>query len=302
MLYYIMLFNILYIIFSNANGVETYSSYESNEWKTIKSRNIYNEKEGVERAHFMTHTKLLHMDIINTTKYYVDIGTSSFMTTPSNALDWDLNFSGICVEPNLKFMDIIIKKRSCKGVSNPISNIMNELVYFKSGNEETSEIMSNSQSSNYTKDQLKVHKIRLVNTVTLDAMLNHFKASRVIDMLIIHCSTKLKIIQSLNTSQYMFNTIFIHQPNREMHQVLVNQGYWFLDKFSRNGECIYIHYSIDNFELLMELRITVLEDNDYYTNWHKTQHLYLLYPKWEKNLKFFKTYISTTTTISEIDE
>lgn len=274
--------------------------YEGNEWKNIESRSSYNETT-IKRNNLLIFEELLDFNDINTEKYYVDIGTSNFHATPSNGFDWDLKYKGVCVEPNLDLMSNILKHRSCRGVVNPISDRMNEEVYVKSGDHSTNSIIDQLDIKDQTKDQLKSSNVRKVSTVTLDAMLTYLGAPKVIDMLIIHCSSKLKIIQQLHTSQYRFTTIFLYKPDREIHKELVNLGYWFFNKYTSVGRCIYIHYTIKHFELLMDIR-KKYEMNEYYTNWQKLPHLYLTQPAWEKDLKYLKTYKTITTTTTEINE
>ena len=187
--------------------------------------------------------------------YFIELGACDGLYF-SNTLYFErnLNWNGICIEPNDNYMEELKKNRKC--------NISNDLVYSHEGEkvnfalcEAASGIMDNNIDP-FTKKDTYVLK----TTNTLGNVLDRVNAPKVIDYLSLDVEgQEYNILSTFPFDKYKFRCITVEHnaphvgPTQQMliRDILEKNGYTFVkgnDDVNNWG-----HVSIDDFYILKEV-------------------------------------------------
>ena len=103
-------------------------------------------------------------------------------------------------------------------------------------------------------------------TTTLAAILDRFKAPKVIDYLSLDVEgAETQVMSVFPFDQYHIKVINVERPKPELHNILIRQGYWFVMIMSFWGEALYVHRSLPNFLAVMNKHrsnVSTKEQND----------------------------------------
>ena len=89
-------------------------------------------------------------------------------------------------------------------------------------------------------------------TTTLAAILDRFKAPKVIDYLSLDVEgAETQVISVFPFDVYHIKVISVERPKPELHNMLIHQGYWFVMIMSFWGEALYVHRSLPNLLTVM---------------------------------------------------
>ena len=109
------------------------------------------------------------------------------------------------------------------------------------------------------------------------------------------------MMKSFDFSKYIFLTVAIERPNYELHKLISKNGYIWVAVISDFGECLYIHFKINNAVEIMEKRhsktIPTYKSGDYGGIYHT---LFLLHPSWESSLEHWKLQADELTLLKRI--
>jgi FkbM family methyltransferase len=159
--------------------------------------------------------------------FFVEIGAlDGIIFSNSYIFEKYLNWSGICVEPDLRWKESIIANRKCNLSFNVISDISELEVDFcthKNGGE--SFVKTEMRSWIYETDILETNKIK---TQTLTDLLESANSPKLVDWISIDAEgSELKIISKfLNDAYYDVNFINIeHTGNTDIDKLFENSNY-----------------------------------------------------------------------------
>jgi FkbM family methyltransferase len=148
--------------------------------------------------------------------FFVEIGAlDGIIFSNSYIFEKYLNWSGLCVEPDLRWKDSIIQNRKCNISFNVISDISGldvEFCIHKNGGE--SFVKSEIRSWIPESDVIEIKKVK---TQTLTDLLDSIKSPKLIDWISVDTEgSELKILSKfLKDAQYDVNFINIEHTGRE---------------------------------------------------------------------------------------
>ena len=184
--------------------------------------------------------------------YFVEFGaTDGIGLSNTYMLEKEFSWSGILAEPGKNWHNALIANRSCKIDFRCISDISGkQIVFYESDSPELSTI------SGLEKSDSNIRKLKdsySVETVSLNDLLSHHKAPKVIDFLSIDTEgSELSILESFNFNNYKFAIIVCEHnftQNREKIFTLLNaNGYkrvW--HEFTQFDDWYILPELIDNF-------------------------------------------------------
>jgi hypothetical protein len=114
-----------------------------------------------------------------------------------------------------------------------------------------------------------------LTTVKLPSVLAHFNAPKVIDFLSLDVEgAELLTMRGMEGSwdEYIFLTILIERPQKDLHKLLVTHGYWFYMVLNSWGDVLYLHPSAPGFEERVMLKPRTI----HYTFFERKAHKFLL--------------------------
>jgi hypothetical protein len=201
-----------------------------------------------------------------TNGFFVDLAARFWMQKSNSfTLEYYYNWSGACIEPDLKFYPSIAANRKCSVFCNNIIGAKNYQKYI----------------FQYKKPLLLVHASAsgpdVKVSVTLNKILDYMRAPSQIDYMSLDCEgCEESAIRSINSSKYSIQVISIERPTKVLHRLLSARGFWFLTHMSGGfGETMYVHSSIVNFNNHMNEYRPHAEPH-----WQGRWHFYLLWPQW----------------------
>jgi FkbM family methyltransferase len=178
--------------------------------------------------------------------FFVDLGANDGETLSNTyLLEKEYNWIGICSEPLPSAYEKLINCRSVSCDNHAVFDKSNLKLEFIEGDllSGISEYIGDRQKTKLK----KANKIE-VNTITLQDLLEKYNSPKIINYLSLDTEgTELKILQSVNLSEYIFLYINLEhnyiEPNRsEIKKLLQNNGY--LYKGENKWDDDYIHESI----------------------------------------------------------
>ncbi len=185
--------------------------------------------------------------------YFVDLAASDGIKINNTLLlERELNWNGICIEPNPQYYKKLKKNRSCNITDIVVDKDNDTEINFRIDNGELGGIVDNDTDNNekYRGDQLKKAKILKLKTKTLEYILDYFHAPKIIDYLSLDVEgAEERILSNFPFDKYTFLTMTIERPTPELEKILFDNDYIFVMKSKKKEyDTFYVHKSIPNFE------------------------------------------------------
>jgi len=187
--------------------------------------------------------------------YFIDLAANHYLIgSNSFRLEQSFGWKGLCVEPNSMYLEELVHRRSCEVLVNPISDVNGEELTFRmngvyGGVVAPDKGVVEASGSRIPKKQEDLNVV--LKTVTLPTVLEKFGAPSVIDFFSLDVEgAEVLVIKGMEGfwDRYTFLTILIERPVKPLHMLLIQHGYWFLQKLNSWGDCLYVHSSIPNFD------------------------------------------------------
>ena len=189
--------------------------------------------------------------------YFVDLAaTDGVAINNTLLLETELNWDGICIEPNPKYYDKLKKNRNCN-ITDLVVDKANDIeIKFRIDNGDLGGIVDIDTDNNdkYRGDQLKNATILKLKTKTLEYVLDHFNAPKIIDYLSLDVEgAEERILCNFPFNKYIFLAMTIERPTSELEKILFNNGYVFVMKSKKmKYDSFYVHESMPNFEQIIK--------------------------------------------------
>lgn len=194
-------------------------------------------------------------DIFNLKKngYFVDLAASSGINGNNTyVMENNLNWNGICIEPNPTYFERLKKNRKCHLANYVVDKKNNQEVKFRVDNGQLGGIVDKDTDNNYKyrSKELKNAYILKLKTKTLQYILDYYKAPKVIDYLSLDIEgAEERALINFPFNKYKFLTITIERPTKKLEKLLFDNGYVFVMKSKKvNYDSFYVHKSIPNFK------------------------------------------------------
>jgi FkbM family methyltransferase len=199
--------------------------------------------------------KYISDNIFNNKKngFFIELGaTDGISLSNTYFFEKELGWGGICIEPNPKYKDDLIKNRDCHKSFSPVYSVGGKEVEFELINQgeysgiknHLNHVPINNQSS------LNIEKTIIMKTETLTAILDKYNAPKYIDYLSLDTEgSELEILKGLDFNKYIIGYISVEhnygQPNRShIHEFLINNGYIY-SRWNRFDD-EYMHITLGN--------------------------------------------------------
>ncbi len=227
-------------------------------------------------------------------RYFIDLASNDpVYLSNSFALETHYGWRGICIEANPVHY-IGLSKRKCTAVSAVVNDKVDEEVVFNFEPDFPGELNPNFPAhlfggiASKTTDNVNVANNNVtLRTTTLEAILTRFKAPKVIDYLSLDVEgAETQVMSVFPFHKYHIMVITVERPKPELHQHLVNNGYWFVKIMSFWGEALYVHRSLPNWSEVMATRTDVInskrDDGNHrpMEEWWDHRNKYVYEPKW----------------------
>ena len=124
------------------------------------------------------------------------------------------------------------------------------------------------------------HTVDVVR-VTLNTVLTVLNAPKVIDYLSLDVEgAETLVVENFDFSNYTFLILTVERPDKRFHAIMVENGYWWVNRIEIEGDMLYLHESNHNFETIMHK----YRGSNPVHRWapRAQPHEYLLTPKWPK--------------------
>jgi FkbM family methyltransferase len=177
--------------------------------------------------------------------FFVDLGASDGVTTNNTyALEKLFNWSGICIEPNPGFLELIKERRRCVVADSVVSD-RNEEVRFRIDNGSLGGIVADDTDNNrrLRADELETATIVSRRSVTLNEVLDRYNAPSVIDYLSLDVEgAEERVIRSLDFTKYRFRCMTVERPTPVVNEILAHNAYVFVK--NHHFDSFYVHSSV----------------------------------------------------------
>lgn len=189
--------------------------------------------------------------------FFVDLAaTDGISINNTLILEKQLNWKGICIEPNPNYYEKLKKNRNCN-ITNIVVDKHNDIeINFRIDNGELGGIVDNNTDNNYKYrgNELKKATILKLKTKTLEYVLDNFNAPKIIDYLSLDVEgAEERVLSDFDFNKYTFLAMTIERPTPELEKILFNNDYVFVMKSKKLPfDTFYVHKSISNFELIIK--------------------------------------------------
>jgi hypothetical protein len=189
--------------------------------------------------------------------FFVDLAASDGKKINNTyLLEKELNWNGICIEPNPFFFEKLKINRKCYLSNEVIDSENGKEVEFRIDNKELGGIVDSDTDNNPDTrgEQLILATIIKRYTKTLDYTLDHFNAPKIIDYLSLDIEgAEERALVNFPFDKYTFLSLTIERPTENLEKILFSNGYIFLMKSKKmKFDSFYVHKSISN---LKEMKI-----------------------------------------------
>ena len=189
--------------------------------------------------------------------YFVDLAATDGVTINNTfLLERELNWDGICIEPNPKYYDKLNKNRNCNVIDIVVDKANDIEIKFRIDNGELGGIVDNDTDNNYKYrgNQLKNATILKLKTKTLEYVLDKFNAPKVIDYLSLDVEgAEERILCNFPFDKYTFLAMTIERPTPELEKILFDNGYVFVMVSKKLPfDTFYVHKTIPNFNQIVK--------------------------------------------------
>ena len=228
-------------------------------------------------------------------RFFIDLASNDpVYLSNSFALETHFNWKGICIEANPVHY-IGLSKRKCTAVSAVVNDKVDEEVIFNFQPDLKPEELNPSFPAHLfggiaskITDNINVASANVTfRTTTLEAILNRFKAPKVIDYLSLDVEgAETQVMSVFPFHKYQIMVITVERPKIELHNHLVKNGYWFVKIMSFWGEALYVHRNLPNLAAVMATRsdeISSKRDDGNHRpmeEWWDYRNRYIYDPKW----------------------
>ena len=187
-----------------------------------------------------------------TNGFFVDLAAQRAKTDNNTyVLEKDLNWNGICIEPNPEYRQELEEKRNCHLCYHVIDYKNDNAVSFRTDNGGLGGIVDEDTDNNYKirGRQLKSATIETKKTKTLEYVLDKHNAPSTIDYLSLDVEgAETRIIRTFPFDKYKFLAITVERPTIELEEILKSNGYVFVMKSQKvKFDSFYVHESIPDF-------------------------------------------------------
>ena len=191
--------------------------------------------------------------------YFVDLAaTDGIHINNTLLLERELEWKGICIEPNPIFYKQLKKNRNCDVTDVVVDKANDTEIDFRIDRMGTGGIVAEDTDNSYKVrgHELirKTTKIIKLKTKTLEFVLDHFKAPKIIDYLSLDVEgAEERVLSNFPFNKYIFLAMTIERPTPELEKILFNNGYVFVMKSKKmKYDSFYVHESIPNFEQIIK--------------------------------------------------
>jgi len=187
-----------------------------------------------------------------TNGFFVDLAAQrAKIDNNTYVLEKDLNWNGICIEPNPKYRQELEKERNCHLYHHVIDYKNDNTVSFRTDNGGCGGIVDEDTDNNYKirGHQLKSATIETKKTKTLEYVLDKYNAPSTIDYLSLDIEgAETRIVRTFPFDKYKFLAITVERPTIELEEILKSNGYVFVMKSQKmKFDSFYVHESIPDF-------------------------------------------------------
>lgn len=180
--------------------------------------------------------------------YFVDLAaTGGILINNTYLLETELNWTGICIEPNPILFKHLKKNRNCIINKNVIDDKSNKIVNFRIDTEDVGGIVDVDTDNKPEEIDENVAIILQLKTKTLEEILDENCAPKIIDYFSLDvegCETR--ILKDFTFNKYTFLALTIERPTPELNEILRKNGYIFA--MNCFFDTFYVHKSIPNFD------------------------------------------------------
>ncbi len=177
--------------------------------------------------------------------FFLDLAAADGVSNSNTyVLEKIFGWSGICIEPNPRFLASLKKSRNCT-VDGSVVSDRNERVSFRIDNGELGGIVAEDTDNNWETraEQLSESEIISFEAHTLIEILDRHLAPKNIDYFSLDVEgSEERIIGSFDFSRYRFSCLTIERPTPKVNAALFDNGYVFVK--NRNYDSFYIHSSL----------------------------------------------------------
>lgn len=191
--------------------------------------------------------------------FFIDLAASDGKSINNTyLLEKELNWNGICIEPNQKYFNKLKNNRNCI-LENTCVDYKNHEIKFRFDNGSLGGIVDKDTDNNekYRKTQLeksfKNKGIINMKTLTLEQILDKHNSPKVIDFLSLDVEgSETRILKYFPFNKYKFLSMVIERPTQELNNLLFKNNYIAV----RNSDSMknkipydtfYVHKTISNF-------------------------------------------------------
>lgn len=192
-----------------------------------------------------------------TNGYFVDLAaTDGISINNTLLLERDLNWNGICIEPNPTFYNKLKANRKSIITDMVVDKFNNVEIDFRIDNGELGGIVDEDTDNNnkYRSNQLKTANIIKLKTKTLEYVLDYFNAPKIIDYLSLDVEgAEERILSNFPFHKYTFLAMTIERPTPELEKILFDNDYVFVMKSKKiPNDTFYVHKTIPNFQNIIK--------------------------------------------------
>jgi FkbM family methyltransferase len=192
-------------------------------------------------------------DVFNHKKggYFIDLAAANGKYLSNTyLLEILLGWDGICIEPNDRFNKMLKNFRNVNIAKVCIDEKPGEVVFYE--NNELGGIVADDTDNNpEVRKELKGKSFKTVKAVTLESLLDEYKAPLVIDYLSLDVEgAEERILRNFNFDKYTFLAMTIERPSVELNRILMDNDYCFVR--NQNYDTFYVHKSIVNFDSIQK--------------------------------------------------
>lgn len=197
--------------------------------------------------------------------YFVDLAASDGVKINNTVLlEKQLNWSGVCIEPNPAFFQRLQKNRGCHKVNSVVDSKNDLIVPFRVDNGEGGGIVAEDTDNNYKYRAAKLKQARILKlkTKTLEHILDAVGAPSVIDYLSLDVEgSETRIMRVFPFHRYTFLAMTIERPTPELNKLLFSHGYVFVKNSSY--DTFYVHRTIPGFDSIPKEPFVQLPSKDW---------------------------------------
>ena len=152
------------------------------------------------------------------------------------ALERQLDWRGICIEPNARYWFDYTRYRTCKLVAAVVGHERMEKIDFSYSRGEFGGIIKHGMDNeNYT-------EASSAYTIPLSEILERYNAPREIDYLSLDIEgAETYVMKSFPFSRYRIKVMTVERPDEELRRLFQSHGFVLMATISKFGETIWIH-------------------------------------------------------------